>query len=180
MIDESLIAAEITITDRDIVLAFGGPEEEAQAMSIALAERLGVEPPPPDTLLFAEMTAAEMAPIVAWMIDAYPQIGSGVLPMPLAQATCEWRSFRLIADDEVEVDPAAVAAMIDEMHEEATKWGIDPDKSIGCVLQPRDPTQPILQVNVFPTMRAVYVEALPPDTELPATSPSPYSAKTHH
>jgi hypothetical protein len=98
---DALMSIEFTLPDRDLVIAVGGPPAEANAMALAVAERLGIEPPAPGKLLTATMTADELRPLAAWIKENYPNIGVRPLPMPLRAATSPWRAFRLIVDDEI-------------------------------------------------------------------------------
>jgi hypothetical protein len=189
MTEHVLVTVEITISDLDRpgrYLALGGPPEQADAMAAALAQHLNVTPAPDGALLEVELCAAELRPILLWVQENYPQIGVAPLsekPLPkkpLGGAISPWRDFQLAVADDVPFDEelrADVVAIVDILHERQHAWHLDPARPIGAVVRNHDP---MLQVRVVPGEQMVYVDFLPPDTELPEPSPSPYTGRTHH
>jgi len=184
MTELALMTVEITVTDRDSQgFDLGGPKEQARAMTTALAQRLNMAPPADRRLLNVSMTAAELRPIVEWIKEEFPQLGFCSLnekPLPLAKAKSPWRFFDLGSAENVTVDDdltAAVAVVVDLLHEQVTAWDLDPEAPIGSVVHGY---KPMLQIVVVPAERMVYVDRLPPDTKLPEVAPSPYSTPPLH
>jgi hypothetical protein len=180
----ALMTVEVTVTDRDHQPRFGlgGPPEQARAMASALAERLNLTPAPAGRLLEIAMPSTELRPILDWLREYYPKIGcksADHKPLPLAAAATPWRLFGLAVAEDVPFDETVrsdVAAMVDILYSQSAQWFL-PEQPIGAVLADRDP---VLHVMVEPTESMVYVDLLPPDTELPEPQPSPYAGHTHH
>ena len=184
MTELALMTVEITVTDRDSQgFGLGGPKEQARAMATALAQRLNMTLPADGRLLNVSMTAAELRPIVEWIKTQFPQLGFCQLtekPLPLAKAKSPWRFFDLGGAENVTVDDdltAAVAVVVDLLHEQVTAWDLDPEAPIGSVVHGY---KPMLEIVVVPAERMVYVDQLPPDTKLPEVAPSPYSTQPLH
>ena len=179
---EALMTAEIVLTDHDAVFVFGGPVEQAEAMADALAQRLNLEPAGAGSRLRVAMPLAEMAPHAKWMKATYPQLGFMKRPLPLRAAKCPWRLFRLAAAEHVydTLDDAlldTIAMVVDGLYEQAAQWGFG-DAVIGSIVADRDP---LLRIVVDPAAQSVFVEELPPGTELPTKlSPTPYGDQPHH
>jgi hypothetical protein len=180
---QALMTAEIVLTDHDMVLVFGGPVDQAEAMASALADRLNLDEPAGGRLRVA-MSRAEMVPITEWIKETFPAIGFVTRPLPLRAAKCPWRLFRLAADEDMRdaLDDdtliKTIAIVVDGMFEQHTKWGFESDAVIGSVVGDRDP---MLRIVVEPAAHTVFIEELPPGTELPEKlSPTPYGDQPHH
>jgi hypothetical protein len=139
-------------------------------MASALAQRLNMAPPPDGRLLNVSMTAAELRPIVEWIKKQFPQLGFCPLnekPLPLAKAKSPYRFFDLGSAENATVDDdltAAVAVVVDLLHEQVIAWDLDPEAPIGNVVHGY---KPMLDIVVVPAERMVYVTSCRPTRNCP-------------
>ncbi|HWX28217.1 MAG TPA: hypothetical protein VNZ53_12375 [Steroidobacteraceae bacterium] len=125
-----------------------------------------------------------MVPLTTWIKDTFPQIGFVTRPLPLRAVKCPWRTFRLVADEDLRdaLDDAdlvkTIAIVVDGLYEQADKWGFESDAVIGSVVADRDP---FLRIVVEPAAQTVFVAEMPPGTKLPENlSQTPYGDQPHH
>jgi hypothetical protein len=172
----ALITVQIRLVDMNKTIAIGGPPDQATAFSERLAELMHLPTPKEGGLLCLSLEKSDFTTCIMPLIDEeFRNLGWCAVDESDSQL---WNKFPITFDPEITditdelVD--TIKVLVETLRAEADKWGLE--GSIGAVV---GNTEPKLRVAVVPDEKRVYVDQLPPGTEMPTKlSPSPYSEQT--
>jgi hypothetical protein len=168
----ALVTVQIRLVDMNKTIAIGGPPDQATAFSERLAGLMHLSTPKDGGLLCLSLEKSDLTTCIVPLInEEFPDLGCCAVDKLESQPSDKFTIiFHPEITDITDVLFDTIDVLIEMLRAEADKWGLE--GSIGAILET---TEPKLRMIMVPDEKRVYVDQLPPGTDMPKLSPSPYA-----